>query len=96
MRSTLRKRLDAVEDNLGNGLCVVIYKGLPPYYVLEQRPGDRCKANEPLLINTPEELETYKLSLPRSAFVVQVVGGAVDDNGDAQDVPSSEIYSWGS
>ncbi len=90
MRSTLRKRLDTVEDNLGKGLCVVIYKGLPPYYVLEQKPGDRCKVNEPLIINTPEELEAYRLSLPRSAYVVEIV----TDKGEPT-VPSSEIYSWG-
>lgn len=94
MRSTLRKRLDAAEGNLGKGLCVVIYKGLPPYYVLEQKPGNSGKATEPILINTPEELDAYILSLPRSAFVVQIVSGAIDDNGDARDVPSSDIYSW--
>ncbi len=91
MRSTLSKRLDAVEESIGKGMCIVIYKGLPPYYVQEQHPGNDHQHIEPLLIDTPEELEAYKLSLPRSAFAVEIV---TDAEGEPT-VPSSEIYSWG-
>ncbi len=91
MKSALHKRLDAVEESFGKGMCVVIYKGIPPYYVQEQHPGNDRQQTEPLLINTPEELEAYKLSLPRSAFVVEVV---TDVEGEPT-VLSSEIYSWG-
>lgn len=90
MRSALNKRLDAVEENLGEGLCVVVYRGIPPYYVQAHKLGEYGKRTEPFLIDTPEELEAYIASLPKSAKVVQIV----TEEGEPT-VPSSEICSWG-
>ena len=91
MRSALNKRLDAVEQNLGQGVYVVVFRGIPPYFVLEQNPGNQGKRTEPLLIDTPEELEVYLNSLPKSAKVVQIV---CEVEGEPTFL-SSEMYSWG-
>ena len=91
MRSALNKRLDAVEENLGEGLFVVIYRGLPPYFVQEHKPGNQGKVTEPFQIATTEELEAYVASLPRSSKVIEVVCEAEGE----PTVFSSDIYSWG-
>jgi hypothetical protein len=90
MRSSLHKRLDAVEESFGEGIHVVVYKGLPPYYVDEHKPENYDKVTEPILFDTPEELEAYINSLPKSAQVIEIVL-----EGEGPDFPSSEIYSWG-
>ncbi|NLE21092.1 MAG: hypothetical protein GX623_09790 [Clostridiales bacterium] len=87
----MTKRLEAVEESFGQGMYVVVYRGLPPYYVQASDPGSRGNYTEPLLIETPAELEAYLDSLPRSAKVVEIV---CEEEGEPT-VPSSEIYSWG-
>jgi len=72
MKSSIRKRIDALEQGFGEDLYVVIWKGFPPYVVCVHHLNDHSN-DEPFLINTPEELEAYRNSLPASAQCVTVV-----------------------
>ncbi len=83
MRSSMNKRLDAVEQSFGKDTYIVVWRGLPPYIVVVQHLREHSR-DEPFLISTPEELDTYLASLPKSTNHVII---------DFKDIPSSEAFN---
>lgn len=83
MRTALHKRLDTIEQSFGRDTYIVVWRGLPPYVVVVQHLREHSR-DEPFLINTPEELDAYLASLPKSTNHVII---------DFGDMPSSEAYS---
>lgn len=87
MKASIRKRLEAVEQSIGQNIFVCVYMGTPPIYVVLQRLGT-CSGSETLVIETNEELESYLDSLPNASSVIIISSDNMLGN-----MSSEEAYS---